>query len=133
MEAIHILGRIDGVQDGLRVHPLRQRQLNEDPVDLIRPIEALDEGQEFGRRGRRGQGVCLDLQPGPNTGPVLVPHVHLRGRIVTDQTNAQPGHNAHAPQSGYPLRDLAPHLLGDGPAVDDESLTHLHHGLKVTA
>ncbi len=52
MEAVDVLGRVDGVDDQLRVEAVRQRQLDEDAVDGVILVEARDLGEQ-GLAGRR--------------------------------------------------------------------------------
>ena len=55
MEAVDVLGRIDGLDHGLGVDLWRQRKLHQDAVDLRIGIEPGDQREEFllGSRGRQ--------------------------------------------------------------------------------
>ena len=57
MEAIDILDRGDALDDRRLADQLRQRQLHEDPVDLLVVVQVIDERQQPGLCGRLGQIV----------------------------------------------------------------------------
>ena len=56
VEAVDVLGRVDRVDDALRVDLLRQRQLHQDAVDRGIGVEPRDQGEQLGLAGRRPAG-----------------------------------------------------------------------------
>jgi hypothetical protein len=47
----------------LRVELLRQRQLDQDPVDVLRAVQLGERRVELGRRGRSGRCVSVESIP----------------------------------------------------------------------
>ena len=92
MEAVHVLGGIDRVEDPLfrlLAHAVRQRRLHQDGVDAGISVELANQRQRFVERG------CLvqPMQLGPATcladGLDLVANVHFRGGILAGQYDRQ--------------------------------------------
>ncbi len=119
MEAVDILGGVDGQQHGFRVDALRQRQLDENAVDAGIGIEPGDEGQKLGLAGRDRQAVLLGTEPRGIRLAALVADIDLARRILADQH--------HGEARGAPLGrlegcgavpDLIENAGGDGLAVD---------------
>src|SRR5208337_5558708 len=54
MESVDVLGWVDRQQHFLGVDLHGQRQLHQDPVDIVAPVEAVDHGQQLGGGGRFG-------------------------------------------------------------------------------
>src|SRR4051812_28469781 len=94
MEAIDILGRIDGFDHGLRVDPARQWQLHQDAVGCRVSVQRLDGRQQSGLRrlGRQPDGTSLNT--GFPRGTILGSYIDTAGRIITDQNDSETGHKA---------------------------------------
>src|SRR3569623_432285 len=59
MQPIHVLRRLDRVDDGVGVQPLRQRQLHQNAVDARIAVEPVDHRQHLGLR-RIGRKLVLE-------------------------------------------------------------------------
>ena len=123
MKAVDVLGGIDGVEQGLGIDLRGQRQLDQNAVDLVAPVELGDELEHLlgGDGGRRRDEVAIDAKLG--AGLHLVADVDLRRGHVAHQHRSQPRPNAVRGQRA----DLFGHFLldgcGNGRAI--ENLRHL--------
>ena len=122
MQAVDILRWVDRVHDGLIVKVIGKRELDEDPVDIVVPVELENESQEirFGGFGRE------PVDPADNSGlcggPLLVADVDLRGRVVADEHHVQTRRSVvRCPEGIGPGLDLRPHFFGKRLAVDQLS------------
>ncbi len=119
MKAVHIFCRIDSVEEGLRVNLRRERQLDEDAVDVIARIELGDEREHFfsGDCAGRGDEVAIEAKLG--AGLDLAADVDLRCRNMTHKHGGKPRLDA----VGSEREDLFGHFLldgcGNGRAVED--------------
>jgi hypothetical protein len=77
VEAVHVLGRRDGLDHDAFVDVIRQRHLHEDAVDRLVRVQALDETQELGLRGGVGQVVAHGDEAALLAGRALVAHVDV--------------------------------------------------------
>ena len=111
----------------LRVDMRRQRQLHQDAVDGRIDVQGIDQRQHLLLRGRTGQVVRDAGDAGTLARPLLVAHIHRRGRIVADQDDCQAG-------TAFALRLAFGHLVvdhcedgvGHGLAVEN-SCAHQEH------
>ena len=90
MEAVDVLVRRDGVRDARLVDVRRERQLDEDPVDLVVGVELVDEREDV-RLGcvvasRRMSRASIPA----SVAAVLQPDVDVRGGVVADQHGREP-------------------------------------------
>ncbi len=92
MKAVDVLARIDAIYHGVRVEVRRQRQLDQDAVNLRIAIQLLDQGNQFCLCRRRRQIVVARTKADMRTSAALVAHVDGRCRLVADQDNGKPGH-----------------------------------------
>jgi hypothetical protein len=109
MKAVHVFGRGDCVEQGLCVHLGRQRQLDQNPVNLVAGIEAGDQGEHLlgaDRGGRRNQ-LAVEAQIG--AGLHLAADINLRCGHVAHQHCRQPRPDALRRQRA----DLLGHFLLD--------------------
>jgi hypothetical protein len=101
VEAVHVLRRVDGLDNRGLVHVLRERELDEEAVHVFAAIELRDHFEQA-RGGRVGQQrVVLGGEPQLLAGANLVAHVDGRGRVVADQHRHEPWTNivlAHQPR-----------------------------------
>ena len=94
METVDVFLRGDAPKHALGVDMARQRQLDQDAVDLLSAVELLDHGHQFRRRGLCGQAQGLGVRPDAVAGADLVSDVDLGSRILADQNGGKAGANA---------------------------------------
>ena len=116
MKSIDVFRGRDGVDDLRAVDLLRQRELDEDSVDALVLVEALDLRQELGLGHGLGQDQLRSLRPELARFFGLAANVDLRGGIVPDPDGDEAGAKAEPPDG---RGDLGFDLVGDGFAVDD--------------
>jgi len=63
VEAVHVLGGIDTPQHVVLADLRRQRQLDQDPVDLVIQVQPLDQGEEIPLRRLLGKLDRLVVEP----------------------------------------------------------------------
>jgi len=127
MKPIHVLARVDALDDLGLADMLRQRQLNQDPVHRLIRIQGVDAREQLDLARRLGQVDRHRMDAALFAGSALVAHVHGRGGVVPDHHDRKPRTAApggHPPVDGR--TDLGLHHKGDGLAVDDfrGALTH---------
>ena len=89
MQTIDILCRIDGVDDGLCVQALRQRQLHQNAMHARIGIELCDQRQQIGLRRVRSE-LVLERRHARGFGLLrLVAHVDFGGRVIAHQHNRE--------------------------------------------
>src|SRR5262245_32294240 len=91
MESVHILRRVHCLENPSSLDLRRQRQLHENAVDLVPPIELVNQSQQLRRRGRRRKFKLLGVEPEGLTGSNLAADIDLRCRIVANQYSRQSG------------------------------------------
>ena len=101
------------------VQMVRERQLDDDPVDLGVAVQAADRGEQLVLGHVGGQVDLLGADPDVGAGLVLRPHVDARGLVVAHEDGGQAGGDAALGERAYPLAHLAADLRGDGFAVED--------------
>ena len=91
MEAIHVFVRIDGVDDGVGINLIRQRQLHQDTVHIRIRVQLIDQAQQLGfARGVR-ELMLKGLHAGLERLLALVAHIDLTCRILAYQHDGQAG------------------------------------------
>ena len=90
VEAVDVLSLVDGREHAALVELLRHRQLDEDAVDLVVCVQALEHGEQLvlGRVG--GKAFVVARHAGLDRCSVLVPDVDLGSRIVADEDGREP-------------------------------------------
>src|SRR5829696_7646960 len=109
VEAVDVLGRVDGVLDLDRVQPGRQRQLDQDAVDLLVGVEPGHRGQHVPLGGVGRQLDPPRPDPRPLGRPLLGADIDAGGLVVADQHRGQ----GRAPALGGQLLDLLGQLGPD--------------------
>ncbi|MNT93800.1 hypothetical protein D3C72_2353580 [compost metagenome] len=89
MEAVDVLGRVDGLQHRGFVDVLGQRQLHQDAVHRGVAIQLGDQRQHLGGAGLGRQAVFEGADARLAGAQHLVAHVHVAGRVVADQHHRQ--------------------------------------------
>ena len=103
VEAVHILVRPDGQQNGLLVQVSGQGQLDQDPVDVLPPIQGLHQLQQFLLAGLCREGIFLAVNAALTAVPFFSSDIDPGGGIVAHQHHGQTG---LAPHLGRLLPDL---------------------------
>ena len=85
---------------------VRQRQLDDDAVDLGVAVQSADRGEQFVLRDVGGEVHLLGADPDIGRCLVLLTHVDARGRVVPDEDGGQARDDALVRQRLDPLRDL---------------------------
>ena len=118
MQAVHILARVQGVNNGGIVNMRRQGQLYQDAVKAGIGVQLPGQGEQFLRGGGGGQSKGLAEHSGGGAGPFLVADIDRRGRVIADQHGGQAGRNAvpflHFGHAGGHFR---PHHLRQSPPI----------------
>ena len=89
MKSIHVLERVHSVENRGLVHLARQRKLDQDPVDVDRGVEFVDQFDQLGGRGVLWQGMQLALDADAPARALLVTNVNFASRVVADQNSGQ--------------------------------------------
>jgi len=125
VQAVHILVRINGLDDGLLVEPLWKGQLDQNAVYGRVAVQMADKGQEFslGGVGRQDVGHRMHARgPGLLT---LGPDIDLAGPVIPHQHHRQPRCQAMIGlEAGDFGGHICPQALGCSPAVNDAGLRH---------
>ena len=109
MEAVHVLHRVDRVDDAVLVDLLRQGELREDPGHARVGVQVGDEREQVGLGGVRGELVVDRLDAGLGAGLALHAHVDGRGGVVADEHGGEPDRNA---ERGHVAGHLAANRCG---------------------
>jgi hypothetical protein len=89
MEPVDVLGRIDCLEDAQCVDLAGQRNLNKDAVDLIVPVEFLNQRQQFISGRRFQQFVLFGVETELPRSFYLTGNVGLRCRIGSDDDDGE--------------------------------------------
>ena len=114
MEAVHILGRVNGPENGPLVDMAGQRQLHQNAVHGGVGVQPLDAGQQLLLGGFGGQAASQVQDAALVTVLFLAPDIDLGGGVFPHQEHRQAG---AAGQGGGLCRHLALDLLGKRLAV----------------
>jgi len=93
-EAVHILFRCDGVNDGGLIDMFRKRKLHKNAVDARVGIHLLDEGQGLRLRGFSGHADIFRMHAGLFAGFLLGRDVRGGSRVKADEDHTEAGGNA---------------------------------------
>src|SRR6187455_961380 len=91
MEAIDVLGGVNGVHDLRAVETLWQWQLQQDAVDSVIVVQRLDERQQFLARSARREVVRERGDAALVAGLALVAHIDRGSRVFTHLHHREPG------------------------------------------
>jgi len=123
VEAVHVLGGVDGAQHLGGIDPVRQRQLHQDAMHRRVAVQAVHQRQQL-RLGRVvRQAVLKGRHAGGRRLAVLVADIDGACRIVADQHHGEAG-----PDGSRQRRDLGrdppAQLRRERLAVDDARSAH---------
>ncbi len=120
MEAVHILRRIDGGNDLLRVDLLGERQLDQNTAHVLVGIERGDAIEQLCFAGRCRELAIEGAHARFRDGLGFVADIDFARRIISDQHDRDAGHDAPvAAQTVHGIRNLAAQVGCDCLAVDD--------------
>ena len=126
MKAIDVLVGGDGIEHGLPLNMRRQGKLHQNSVDLGVRVQPVNEGQQLGLAGLRGQMMVGHVQAGGVAGLLFIANVDRGGRILADQHHGQTRANAglsfkrlHIPANAvpnvlrqtFPINELSRHIV----------------------
>ncbi len=118
MKTIHVLDRVDGVDDRLFLDVGRQWQLHQDAVHGRVGVEFGNQVQDVGLAGGGRQAMFQGADTGFLGAQQLVAYVDMTGRIVTDQQYRE-GRYDTLPGQGRDIHaDFFEYPSGNGFAVD---------------
>ena len=110
VQAVHVLVRVDRLDQGVAVEPFRQRHLQQDSVYAAVRVQALQETPHIGLRSVGGQAGMAGSEPRGRAGVDLALDVDFRGGVLPDEDRGQ-GRNDAGPgrQAGrlfaHPVQD----------------------------
>jgi hypothetical protein len=84
-QAVHVLGWVDRRDHGVLVEPVGERQLDEDSIDVLVPVQALDQVDELPLRCVAPELVMDRAHPDLLARLALVADVDVGGGVVPDQ------------------------------------------------
>src|SRR5438105_3568085 len=94
VKTVDILRRIDRSHHPSSIDIARQRQLDEDAVDLIVTVELGDQFEDAGFAAISRQAVFEGGDPGLGAGARLAANIKLARRVVADQDRGKTGCDA---------------------------------------
>ncbi len=120
MESVDVFVRRHGVEYLGLWQALRQRKLNEEPVDEIVLVQLIDQGEDL--TSRRGRSKTVHPAPHADLGGrlLLVAHVDLGRGVITDQNHVETRWaSVGLAKTRDPFRHLTPHLGCDRLSVEN--------------
>ena len=91
MERVHILNRVDTVDNLLVVEVLRERKLTKDTVDFFILVKPVHKRVELLLRCFGRESIFYAVKAALLTGALLVPYIYLRSGVVADNNYRKPG------------------------------------------
>ena len=125
MEAVDILVRVDGVDDGLFLDVIGQGQLHQDAVHRPIGIQFGDEIEQVRLARVDVQSVLEALHAAGDGLLALVADIDLAGGILADENDGEAGRQAVGLfQGANRLRNSRAQRFREGLAVDDVLFSH---------
>ena len=125
METVDVLRGIDEAQYLFGVDRGRQRELDEDAVDLRAAVVVVDLRHHLQGGGRSRQRRRLVIQAQLLAGPGLAPNVDGRSGIVADEQHAETGPHAAGGEGGHVRPELVLDRPRGGRAVERPGAAHV--------
>ena len=121
VEAVDVLGGVEGFDDGERVEVGRQRKLDQDAVEGVVAVQRAHqvENVAVGRGGGEVEDAAVHAYPG--AGLDLVADVNVGGGVVADEHGGEAGADAFVTECAYVTGGLVKDCGGDRGAVDQGS------------
>ena len=120
MKTVDIFVRRNRFENFFRANMRRQRQLDQNAVNVFVFVELVHEREQFSFRNRRRQQMLERFDADFLARFFFVAHVNVRRRIVAHQYHRQARRHAPAPLQTFDFFfDLFLNFLGDGFAVDN--------------
>ena len=120
VEAVHVLGVVDLLDDHGFIDVRRQRQLHQNAVHPLVGVQPVYQVQEGGLTGPRRKIVVERCDPHRVAGPAFVAHVDSGSAVPPHENRRQPGRAPAAGNAGANLPGNLPlNFPGDGLAIDD--------------
>jgi len=119
METVHVFGRINGFENTLGINLRRERELDEDSVDVVGTIQVFDDSEQVessrgGKRSNKRTGET-ELLAGCN----FTFYIKLRGGVLADKNGCEAGANTGRGKQAYFIAQLGEDLVPDFEAVED--------------
>ena len=118
MESVHVLSRVERLDDRALINVLRRRRLHEDAVDRGVVVQGAHDIEELRLRGVVRQRVLHAVHPEFRGGLFLAAHIRVRRRIVADHDNREPRLHAASGERGDRGAGLFVDALCDGFSVN---------------
>src|SRR5438445_1091493 len=117
MKAVHILLRVDSLQNAARIHLARQRQLHEYAVNVLTAIQVADQLQQFrgGNAFRRRKKPAAETELFASRDFAL--DIDLGGGIMADENGGAPRTDSGSSQFRNLRLQFRIDLIADGVAV----------------
>jgi hypothetical protein len=120
VEAVHVLFRPDGREDGVGIDLPRQGELDEDSVDRSISVQPADEVEQLLLGGGVRQPVEEGREPRLQAPLFLLPDIDLGSGVRADEHRDEAGdHIVLGLEFVYFLLEFFPDMLGDNRAVDE--------------
>ena len=119
MQTVGVLGRIDGLEDGVGVDMGRQRQLDDVTGAGVVLVELVDDGQQLVLRHRLRQITPDRVDAHLGAVAVLAGDVPFRSRVLPHQNGAEAGNGPGLPELGHRFGQFGFDLLRAGSAVEN--------------
>lgn len=119
METVDIFRGIDGFEDALGIHLRRERELDEDAVDVVAPIQFFDEGDEIGSLHARRRRKLKTFQTELRARRDFALHVDVRCRIIASQNGGQARLDAVRDERGDLVFEFGVNLVANDVAVEN--------------
>jgi len=118
MKTVDVFSRVDGFEDAFGIYLRRERKLNENAVDVVVTIQAIDDGEEiFGADGsRRSEKPARQAELFARGNFAF--YIELRSGAFADEDGGEPGTNACSDKGTNLVLQLGEDLVPDFQAIE---------------